>query len=646
MIKGLKQDSLTQFKGKKITVNLADAEPGTLLSAKNVMILSDGMLRRAPGYTKVVTVGSGPIKAYYDFQRNVDQKQFVFVQSGSEIYYMNADGTGLTLISTGETGTHQFVMNSFAAYSSDGTTAWRYVDVGGTLTKYQWGITAPTTAPGYSLGAGTLTLTWGRTYVYCFVSKYTDSLGIQRVSVSAPSPISAHTGPIANQVVSLSTLAVSSDPQVNYKWIFEVSDSPLNTSATYYLAAEIPNSQTSWGDTLTDDALDTARLAPFDNNPAPPSPILSEFQNRVVAMNGSQFRLSGYGEITLGIPEESWPLSLFFNVPSGKRTISGGMALQSGTMLVVGTQEYWFNYTGYDASTFAEQDKIASPGPAGPRALVMTPQGLMYLAANQSLRIWNGNPGEAASISDDLCKKLTGTYSMEDIDPAHIADSQLFWYDYGPMNMLVAFVRTSDYGGTGFNWMQMWSFTNQTRETSGMYGSGSGLYSQLTGVYQTDKFPVANITAAGSVDVGFSGQNFIYMGDASGNVYRWPDGFTDDGNPEENLAQLAWGLPNEGKSRFYWADLVTDRSDSATSFEVYAATADAPDQSITPTKLSVQQLPSPVNESSFAIRASMNAPGCATGKYVSLWVAFPNDDTDAVLSKVTLASRPLNAGIA
>lgn len=636
-----------QFKGKKITVNMAASEPGTMLSAKNLLILSDGQLRRSPGYTLVAKVGSGPIKGQpFDFQRDVDQKQFVFIQSGGEIYAMNADGTGKVLLSTGETGVHQFVANSFNAYSSDGHNAWRYVDNAGVLTKYKWGIDAPTTAPAISLSAGTLTLTYGRTYVYCFVSKYTDSLGIQRVQVGRPSPISAHTGPIASEVVLLSTLNVSTDPQVNYKWIFEVTDSPFNTSATYFFAAEIANSVTSWGDTLTDGALDTTRLAPFDNHPAPPSPMLATFQNRVVAGNGSQLRLSGYSEITLGIPEESWPLNLFFNVPSGKRGISSLTSLQQGTYLCVTTQDFFYGYTGYDASTFVEQDRVASPGIAGPAARVLTPVGLAYLSANQSLRLWNGTSSNPAELSQDIAKKLTGTYSMEDIDPAHIAESVLCWYDFGPMDLLVVFARTSDAPTAGFNLMQLWSFATEARDSSGMYGSSSGIYTQLTGTYQTDKLPSDTITAAGSVDVGFAGQNFIYLGDINGNVYRWPDGFTDNGNPYLGVGQMAWHLPNQGKSRFYWADLVTDRADSATSFALAAATADAPEQALPPTPLTVQQLPSPVHQSGQAIRASMNVAGVATGKFLTLYLEFPSDANDAVVRSVCLASRPLNEGIA
>jgi hypothetical protein len=111
------------------------------------------------------------------------------------------------------------------------------------------------------------------------------------------------------------------------------------------------------------------------------------------------------------------------------------------------------------------------------------------------------------------------------------------------------------------------------------------------------------------------------------------------------IAQHAWHLPNEGKSRYYWADLFTDRLDSALGFQVYAATADAPDQGIFPIPLTVQQLPSPVRQSGFAIRASMSAPGTATGKYCTFWISFPRDNADAVVRKVTLASRPINAGI-
>src|ERR1019366_9721025 len=128
---------------------------------------------------------------------------------------------------------------------------------------------------------------------------------------------------------------------------------------------------TSWADTLLDAALDQTKLAPFDNNPAPPSRMLCSFQNRVAAVQSSQLRMSGYREILLGIPEESWPLELFWNIPAGSRKATGMSTLSQGSLLTVDTLDSKFAWTGVDQSTFTEQDRIASPGMAGKFASTM-----------------------------------------------------------------------------------------------------------------------------------------------------------------------------------------------------------------------------------------------------------------------------------
>lgn len=641
MIRGLKPSTVTKFIGKKTSANLTDGENGVLLSAKNLLIDQDQQLRRAPGYTLVKTVG-GAGQNGHDFQRDVDQKQFVIVQAGGNIYAMNPDGSGQVTLSSGETGTHHFVQNSFALYSSDGYNAWRYVDKGGDLTRYKWGIAAPATAPAISISAGTLTLTYGRTYVYCYVSKYTDSLGIQRVSVSAPSPVSAHSGPIAAEVVELSDIIASTDVQVNYIWIFAVTDSPFNTSATYYFAAEIPNGQMSWGDTLIDSALDQTRLAPFDNNPAPAAPLLKVFQNRVVAVNGSLIQLSGYSEITLGIPEESWPTDLFFNLPSGKRTATCVDVMNAGTILCVGDGDFWYTYQGYDSSTFTEQDRVASPSAAGPLALCPTPFGLAFIANNRRLYLWKPG-GEPTDISSDVALHLDGTYAMDDLDSASISKAVLRWYSYGVRNFLAIFCRTSDAPDANLNLIQLWSVAVKSGASSGMYFGTSTVYEQINGIFQTDKIPSNTLTAAFTVEVG--NVPYIYCLDAAGNLYRFPDGFLDNGNPYSGVGQLAWMLPYEGKSNYIGLDLTTDRNDSISSFQIAAAAADAPDQSVAPVQLNVIQLPSPVNESPLAIRGQMNAPGCATGRFATAWIAFPSDSNEAVVRKMTLWSRPTAAGM-
>jgi hypothetical protein len=643
-IKRLNNLTIAQFSGKKSFANLTSMEPGQLLSGKNVLVMEDRRLRRAPGYTLVTNVDAGPIQGQpFDFQRSVDGRQYIFVQSGGTIYAMNPDGSGKVALASGEVGVHQFVSTAIIAYSSDGTNAYRYVDNNGTLTRYNWGIVAPAVAPAIAIGAGTLTLTYGRTYVYCYVAKYVDSLGIQRVSVSAPSPISAHTGPIASEVVTLSGLQVSGDTQVNYKWIFEVTDSPFNTSATYFFAAEIPNSQTSWGDTLVDDALDQTRLAPFDNNPAPPAPLLDEFQNRIVAVNGGLIQISGYSEIQLGIPQEAWPESLFFNLPSGKRKATAVAASQDGSVLYVADGDFWYEYQGYDATTFTENDRVASPSAAGPLALCPTPFGLAYLAPNRRLYLWKGAGSEATDISSEVAQALPGTYSMDDLDQASVSRAVLRWFSYGSLSFLAVFCRTSDAPDANLNLIQIWSVAVTSGASSGLYGGSSTVYGQLSGIYQTDKIPSVTMTAAGTVEVG--SVPYLYLGDANGNLYRFPDGFTDNGNPYLGVGQLSWLIPYEGKSNFLSIDVTTDRLNAANSFQIYAMAADAPDQSLTPTLLDVQTLPSPVGATGLTIRAGLNLAGVATGKYITVFLAMPNDENEAVISKVILWSRPTAPGM-
>jgi hypothetical protein len=562
---------------------------------------------------------------------------------------MHADGSGVQLLVSGQNATpFQFVENAFICYASNGTEAYRFVDNAGTLTAYKWGIDAPATAPAISLSSGTLTLTYGRRYVYCGVSKYTDSLSIQRVSIGPPSPFSAHTGPVLNGVVTNSGMSVSVDPQVTHKWIFATSDSPLNTSATFYFAAEIPNSQTSWGDTLPDSALDVTRLAPFDNNPAPPSMILTTFQNRVAAIQENQIRLSGYEEITLGIPEESWPLSLFFNIPAGDRTATAAIALQQGTILAVCTSEYWFAYSGYDASTFTEQDRIASPGACGRFAVCLTPFGVCWLSESKRLWIWRGT-GDPTEISADLSISVAQSYAMPDLSTADLSTARLHWYSFGRLHFLAVFARTSDASSAGLNLIQLWSVAIKGSQSSGEYTGTSSFFTQIGGLYETDKFPAVNFTASGDVKVGFT--PYIYTGDVNGNIYRFPDGFQNNGTgttPEFSTPWMLLGV--EGKKRLYWVDLFVEAADAAdtlTKFKLFAATAESPDPAGgTQIPLTMTLVPAPDGTSQYAIRGNMQQAGTNVGRYVKIWVQLPGDtNDDNVLLKMIVWNAPLYQGI-
>ncbi len=654
-IRGLTPAVMSSFIGKNTAQNLTDAIPGTLLSAKNVLILADNQIRRAPGYTLVAKIGNGPIYSQDDFERNVDQAQFLLTHSGSQLIVSGMDGSNQRVLSNGETAEpFQFVHNAFNCYASNGVNAYRFVDNAGVLTKYQWGISAPASAPAISVSAGTLTLTFGRMYVYCYVSKYTDSLGIQRVHVGPPSPLSAFSGPIANQVVELSDISASTDPQVNFIWIFETSDSPINTSATYFFAAEIPNGQTSYGDALLDTDLDQTRLAPYDNNPAPPSPILTSFQSSIVAVNVDQIRLSGTDAITLGIPEEAWPLSLFFNIPSGSRLATAACSPDQGTSLIVDTADAKFRYTGYDASSFTEQDNIASPGSVGKWAQTKTPFGMAFLSQSQRLWLWNANTvgSTPTEISGDVAQAYVGTYGMEDLSIADLGKSRLLWYSYGKVHFLAVMTRTNDAPDAYLNLIQLWSIPVKGSQSSGQITGTSSFYNQIGGIYQTEKIPLVSMSSGTVVRI--SNQPYLYLGDASGNVYRFPDGFLDNGIPFISNFSSPWSLMGtEAKKRFYWFDLFLQCPTSLlevggplNNIHVYAATSESAEDPPTWTELELQLIPSPNGQSQYAIRANLQAENVNVGRYIRFAITLPNDDNDEVLLKSIVWFSPMYSGAA
>lgn len=654
-IRGIKSFPIASFSGKNTAVNLTAQAVGTLTAATNVMILSDQQVRRAPGYTKVASGSGIQVSSEFDFQRSVDAKQFVFIQRGTQIIAMQSDGSASSVVATLTNSTPlMWSENAFIAYCSNGTDALRFVDKAGVLTAYKWGITAPATAPAISISAGTLTLTYGRRYVRCYVSKYTDSLGIERISISAPSAMSAFTGPVSDAVITLSVMTPSTDPQVTHQWIFATSDSPIDTSATFFFEAEIPNATTTFADTIIDEFLDQTRLAPFDNNPAPPSHIITTFQNRQVLVEKNQIRLSGGATVTIGVPDEAFPLSLFFNVPAGAREATAAISLNQGTILAISTADDWFVYTGYDASTFTEQDRIASPGAAGRWAVCQTPYGTVFLSQSKRFWLWDGTDNRPMELSSAVASILFGTVGMESLDIAHITEARMHWYSYGLRHFIgiVGRTETADYSTAGADWLSIW----------GVPGNGIGgqnaEFQRTNTLFQTDKFPIDYWTASAPVKVG--NVPYIFVGNANGDVFRFPDGFQDNGVDYNSAFSHAWFAPIEGKSRFYWADIFVDAPTAINAqggpigvLAVSATVLEAPENStrgISATLLDLRNIPTQTGESYFCIRAKMQVPEINSGRYLRINIALSSTSStpvnyDISIQKIILYAAPLYDGM-
>lgn len=631
MIPGLKETAFSAFVGKNTNANLSAMEQKWLLHAKNVMIFGDGQPRKVPGYT-LVKSGLGPVYKQFDWQRDFDRRQFLVVQNGTVITAMDTSGGSAADIATGEgSDAYDFVSNFFALMGSNGTNAWAWMDSAGTLTKYKWGISQPLTAPSLATSAGTLTLNFGRSYVYCGVRYVTDAAGNQRMHIGPPSDFSAHSGPITTSVNTLSNLAAVAGEGWTHFWIFATVDSPYSASATFRFAAEIPVATTSWGDTLSDDDLDITRLAPWDNYPAPAASILVSYQNRIIAIdpNTGFIYLSGYEEIDLGIPEFCFPPSLYFQIPSGVRKPTGARVVNDGDTLLIGTPEAWYKINGYDAQTFTKKDRVLSPGPVSKSACCKMATGhLAWLGPDKRIRIWNGIqpyltlPVESIDVSNSIGPKLSGTYGMEDLSDANLATAELRSYSFGGLHFLMVFANTSDVA-TGLNLVQMW-FVNVDG-------------AQIASLGETDFIPVDVMSCSAEVLV--NGKPYIFMGDANGNIYRWPDGYYHNAQKAQYSISTPWtGGP---QSRNYFVDVQTDRLDAAATFQIMAAVSSQPDMTISPKGCEIQPVPEPSGIDPSFIRGDLQQQGTSVGKWMRVIVTLPDDNQPAEIQKIQIWRKPI-----
>lgn len=628
------------FSGGRYTKrNLLNVSGDHVLMAKDIILTGDGAAHKRPGYTLVKALG-WETRKIFDFRRQSDFRQIILLAGSGKLAFMNADGTGYTELSTVEdqNAIFDFATNVFGAYCSNGVESYRLVDVAGTLTKWNWGIAAPLSAPTVSLGAGTLNLTYGRQYVYCYVSKWTDSTGVARIHIGAPSPTSAGTGAVTDGVITVGGLIASADPQVTHIWVFSTNDTPTNTTSALEFAAEITNGTTSWGDDQPDTALDPTRLAPYENYPAPAGTILVQFAQNIlvggIAGHPDLVQSSGLGEVTLGIPQESFPLDLFFNVPGGIKAITAMIVFNQAVML--STQDFWFQLTGTSASTFQEQDNIIAPGAAGPRCVCVLGGWLLWLGIDKKLWAWNG-ASEPIEISWKIARRDGGgMLAMEDLSAAQLATAELRGYSFGRYQLMALFCQTSENPQSYLDWVQLWDVS--------VLSGPAGPFGQLTedGRLQTsaesDMFPAHAMVASANVLV--AAFAYLYIADVNGNIYRWPDGFTDSGLSYAPLLGSEFSdlsAPNEpadALKRMRTLDVKTSRGDAATAFSVFAAATDGANFGKPLAPVPVRPLPGADTDPT-CLRAYLEqVRGASFGRLLRWAVEFPNDAADAEIYQV------------
>lgn len=625
--------------GRFTAMSVIDPVQAAALITRNVVLFGDGIVRKRNGYSLVVRQVALVLQGIFYFLRQADQKAMVLNKFNQYLVMDNVDGTGGLTLTTGLNANTipTWATNSFEWFMHDSNIALVGYNNGSSEVIFAHGLATRLTAPTLAFPAGALTLKYGRQYVVCDVVKWTDNAGVARLHIGAPSPISAHTGQQTAKTPTLSAMTATGN-RVTHKWIFATLDSPANSTSTFFFAAEITDATTSWGDTLSDAQLDTTRQAPWDNLPPPIGGFVFEYNNRLVVLKGNRAYVSAYEETDLGIKQESFPAWLFFEVPGGDKNLTAGLTFDS--MCLLSTTDFWFGFSGTNASNFKKQDRIMSPGCVGKRAFCVTPSHIVWLADDKQLYAWNGGDSAPVKLSTAIQFGQTGFNaaiqpSMSDIVDSELSNASVVYYSNGKSHfILVAACITGGTAGT-YNWIGMYDVS----KIAAAAATQNALSSPLPAPSICDMFPSHAITSLCVV------KPYVYMGDVNGFKYKWPDAavFKDAGVSVPNQFGHVWQDGDDPELQKTWKniDIFTNRQDAKTAFAVSVVASDSANMSKALTNLTLQDYPNPSASDPVdptAARALINR----TGKYLRAVVTFPFDDTDAQLYGYSVEGRALN----
>ena len=244
---------------------------------------------------------------------------------------------------------------------------------------------------GSTAGAGTVNLTIGRVYYEAFKNSLTGHY-------SGLSAASASTGPLTNKQIAL-TLDQCTDPQVDTNVILATADG--GDPSILYLVAEVPASQTSYTDNLTEQQLTNNQVLLFtddfgtetgiaDNDPPPVAGgLVAKHQGRLwMAQGQNLFFSKSVADLTMpngfiaGKYEEAWPADNYFDISEGAETVSG--LLSDGTNLYIGTESHVRILTGNDPTNFSQ------PSIVHPNVGVLNQEvwQLVYLEGSPAGSVW------------------------------------------------------------------------------------------------------------------------------------------------------------------------------------------------------------------------------------------------------------------
>lgn len=421
MSRGLEEGKVTRFKGINKYTSVANIGPDQALDLLNVIVGPSGALEkfRAPVDLTGVIDGQpqGP-ESIFDFQQANGVRQYV-VTIGSRVYRIDPTTFGINLIVDDP---------SFAGAVWDARPANNILFMclaGRTMQKWtgtqfqNWGIGRPPDAPTVAVYVlpGPLGLTMnqgGRMYRYSWKNSVTGHIG-------TASPPSLSTGNIANVLEQVTAPHGPVDPQCDtIVWWCTLDGGGI----FFYHSEQLVSAGLSIidnGVNYSDILINKGRQAPLINDPPPVGNSLQLWLGRLFIFGlfgaPSQIAYTGYEKILEGRPEESCPPRNRLQLQIGADEIRGGGVIQAGIVawsksnemyMLRGQVEDIIVTAPLQLTAFLEQLPF-NIGLFATLSVQQTPAGLMWLASDLTVQVFDGNsrPKDVSSHIYPLLRRIT-----------------------------------------------------------------------------------------------------------------------------------------------------------------------------------------------------------------------------------------------
>lgn len=315
-------------------------------------------------------------KQLYAYQDQADGQRTLVACSGdasgiaspaNNVVYWDANGNPLNIFTPSTNAAPPRMASSRDyAFFSDG--------VAGDLYKWhiingrsKWGLSQPGISPtvGAPIGSGSITLTTGRKYGIVYYNATTQSY-------SDVSPLSASTGPLTNQNIPLSSIPVSSDPQVTNKLVVATADGGDPT--TLYQLATIANATTTYTDqtnnitlingTIWQETDSAGNFHGLYGNQPPPNGSFPTYHNgrmflavgEILYFSKSLADVTTSSGIMAGRFEEAFVPDYSLPVSTGAEQIHG--LLSDGQTLYIGTELHIRRLLGDGPTNFSQPETV------------------------------------------------------------------------------------------------------------------------------------------------------------------------------------------------------------------------------------------------------------------------------------------------